>query len=163
MFRPLWILVATPLILGACGSMKQDRLISGGGIGAAGGAILGAVTGLTVVQGALIGTGLGAALGGLTSADQFNLGEPFWRQFGFDRDRSAIRPKGYSETVANIQRDLVRLGYDPGPVDGLMGPRTRAAIARFEDAQGQRITDKAVDRAPEENALAPTAGKQAHN
>jgi peptidoglycan hydrolase-like protein with peptidoglycan-binding domain len=163
MFRPLWILLVAPLFLGACGSMQQDRLISGGGIGAAGGAILGAVTGLTVVQGALIGTGLGAAIGGLTSADQFNLGEPFWRQFGSDRDRSAIRPKGYSESVAHIQRDLARLGYDPGPVDGLMGPRTRAAIARFENDQSPKTADNPVDRPPGESALAPTAQKQARN
>lgn len=163
MFRPLCALVAAPLFLGACGSMQQDRLISGGGIGAAGGAILGAVTGLTVVQGALIGTGLGAALGGLTSADQFNLGEPFWRKFRSDRDRSAIRLKGYSEAVANIQRDLARLGYDPGPVDGQMGPRTRAAIARFENAQGPKIADNPVDRAPDASAIAPTARKQARN
>jgi peptidoglycan hydrolase-like protein with peptidoglycan-binding domain len=143
--------------------MQQDRLISGGGIGAAGGAIIGAVTGLTVVQGALIGTGLGAALGGLTSADQFNLGEPFWRQFTSDRDRSAIRPKGYSESVATIQRDLTRLGYDPGPIDGLMGPRTRAAIARFENDQGPEIADNPGDPAPDESARAPTARKQARN
>lgn len=163
MFRPLWVLVAAPLFLGACGSMQQDRLISGGGIGAAGGAILGAVTGLTVVQGALIGTGVGAALGGLTSSDQFNLGEPIWRQIWSGRDRSAVRPKGYSESVANIQRDLAQLGYDPGPVDGLMGPRTRAAIARFEDAQGPKIADKPGDPAPDESALAPTTRKQARN
>lgn len=163
MFRPSWVLVAAPLFLGACGSMQQDRLISGGGIGAAGGAILGAVTGLTVVQGALIGTGVGAALGGLTSSDQFSLGEPIWRQIWSGRDRSAVRPKGYSESVADIQRDLARLGYDPGPVDGLMGPRTRAAIARFEDAQGPKIADNPGNRASDESALAPTTRKQARN
>lgn len=163
MFRPSWVLVVAPLFLGACGSMQQDRLISGGGIGAAGGAILGAVTGLTVVQGALIGTGLGAALGGLTSADQFNLGEPFWRKIWSDRDRSAIRPKGYSESVATIQRDLARLGYDPGPIDGLMGPRTRAAIARFENGDGPKIAENPDNAATEESAQVPATQKQVRN
>ncbi len=29
---------------------------------------------------------------------------------------------------ANIQASLIRLGYDPGPIDGIIGPRTRAAL-----------------------------------
>jgi peptidoglycan hydrolase-like protein with peptidoglycan-binding domain len=161
MFRRSWVLVVAPLFLAACGSTQQDRLISGGGIGAAGGAIIGAVTGLTVVQGALIGTGLGAALGGLTSSDQFNLGEPFWRQS--HRNRPAGTRSGYSESVANIQRDLTRLGYDPGPIDGLLGPRTRAAIARFENDQGSKIAENPGGRASDENALAPITRKQMQN
>jgi hypothetical protein len=80
MKNPSRLAVALPLFLAACGSTPQDRAITGGGSGAAGGAIIGAVTGLTVIQGALIGTGLGAAIGGLTSADSFNLGKPFWQR-----------------------------------------------------------------------------------
>jgi peptidoglycan hydrolase-like protein with peptidoglycan-binding domain len=38
--------------------------------------------------------------------------------------------------VSLVQRHLVDLGFDPGPVDGLMGPRTRKAIRRFQRAQG---------------------------
>ena len=140
MIRPSWIPVTAVVLLTACGSTTQDRAISGGGIGAAGGAIIGAVTGLTVLQGALIGTGVGAALGGLTSADRFNLGEPFWRQSGgTGSSGTSARASNYSETVANIQRDLKRLGYNPGSVDGVMGPKTRAAIARFENDQSRKV------------------------
>jgi TPR repeat protein len=35
-------------------------------------------------------------------------------------------------TVWLTQRDLAELGYDPGPVDGIMGPQTRAAIRGFQ-------------------------------
>jgi peptidoglycan hydrolase-like protein with peptidoglycan-binding domain len=35
-----------------------------------------------------------------------------------------------------IQDALRRLGYDPGPVDGVFGPLTRAAIRRFQQAIG---------------------------
>lgn len=35
-------------------------------------------------------------------------------------------------TVQDTQSALVRLGYDPGPVDGIAGPRTRAAIVAFQ-------------------------------
>jgi peptidoglycan hydrolase-like protein with peptidoglycan-binding domain len=34
--------------------------------------------------------------------------------------------------VAGVQRLLASLGYDPGPVDGAMGRRTRDAIAAFQ-------------------------------
>ncbi|WP_035748934.1 peptidoglycan-binding protein [Arthrobacter sp. 35W] len=38
--------------------------------------------------------------------------------------------------VAGIQAALTALGYSPGPVDGLSGPRTTAAIRQFQADQG---------------------------
>jgi opacity protein-like surface antigen len=32
--------------------------------------------------------------------------------------------------VMRLQRDLHNMGCNPGPIDGVIGPRTRAAIAR---------------------------------
>lgn len=49
---------------------------------------------------------------------------------------ASAKSRGYSKAVADIQLDLKRLGYDPGPIDGLLGPKTKAAIAQFEGAQG---------------------------
>jgi hypothetical protein len=97
-------------------------------------------------------------IGGLTTADNFNLGEPFWQ----DSDRAAASQGrtasgGYSEAVADIQRDLKRLGYDPGPVDGVLGPRTKAAGARFEGDQGIGSVAEESDRP------ATTAPKRASN
>jgi peptidoglycan hydrolase-like protein with peptidoglycan-binding domain len=40
-----------------------------------------------------------------------------------------------------VQEALHRLGYYKGPVDGILGPRTRAAIRRF---QQQDIGSKAT-------------------
>jgi TPR repeat protein len=34
--------------------------------------------------------------------------------------------------LAEIQRDLAALGYDPGPIDGKMGSKTEAAIGTFQ-------------------------------
>jgi peptidoglycan hydrolase-like protein with peptidoglycan-binding domain len=34
--------------------------------------------------------------------------------------------------VRTVQRTLARLGWQPGPVDGLFGPRTEAAVVRFQ-------------------------------
>lgn len=43
-------------------------------------------------------------------------------------------------TVREIQSRLAGLGYDPGPVDGLMGRRTSDAIRRFEAESGLTVT-----------------------
>jgi peptidoglycan hydrolase-like protein with peptidoglycan-binding domain len=47
---------------------------------------------------------------------------------------------GGSPLVRTVQRRLRALGERPGPVDGLYGPRTRAAIKRFQRAAGQPAT-----------------------
>jgi len=39
-------------------------------------------------------------------------------------------------TVREIQAELQRQGYDTGPVDGRMGPRTRAAIRQYQQQNG---------------------------
>lgn len=40
------------------------------------------------------------------------------------------------EEVREYQENLVKLGYNPGPVDGLPGPATVAAVKRFQKDQG---------------------------
>ena len=39
---------------------------------------------------------------------------------------------------------LTALGYDPGPVDGVWGPRTQAAVQKFESDQGLAESDGQV-------------------
>lgn len=39
----------------------------------------------------------------------------------------------------DIQARLAARGIDPGPIDGLMGPKTRAAMGAFEQAHGKSI------------------------
>lgn len=41
-----------------------------------------------------------------------------------------------SEALAAVQRALAALGYDPGPADGQIGPRTQGAIAAFQRDRG---------------------------
>jgi len=44
---------------------------------------------------------------------------------------------GYdTSTVAAVQQRLGEIGYYHGAVDGIMGPRTRAAIAAYESSHG---------------------------
>lgn len=44
------------------------------------------------------------------------------------------------EQVRRLQRKLKALGYDPGPVDGRLGPATRRAIRRFQKDSGLEVT-----------------------
>ena len=47
------------------------------------------------------------------------------------------------QAIRQIQTSLTRLGYDPGPLDGLIGPRTRQAIRAFESAKGLPVVGEA--------------------
>ncbi len=70
------IVVSSIALLGlaACGETKQDRALSGAGLGAAAGAGVGALTG-----GSVLGGAAGAAGGYLTDKDDVNLGKPAWK------------------------------------------------------------------------------------
>jgi hypothetical protein len=39
-------------------------------------------------------------------------------------------------TTREVQRALTTLGYDPGPIDGIFGSKTRAAVKRFQADHG---------------------------
>lgn len=41
-----------------------------------------------------------------------------------------------NSAIADVQRLLARLGHDVGPIDGIIGPRTMAAISEFELQNG---------------------------
>jgi DNA invertase Pin-like site-specific DNA recombinase/peptidoglycan hydrolase-like protein with peptidoglycan-binding domain len=56
-------------------------------------------------------------------------------------DEPLARGAGYgsgddAKRVRSLQRTLRRLGWSPGPVDGLFGPRTEAAVVRFQRSAG---------------------------
>lgn len=44
-----------------------------------------------------------------------------------------VEPVREANPVERVQRALAALGYDPGPIDGAMGPSTRGAIRAFEN------------------------------
>lgn len=56
---------------------------------------------------------------------------------GRDADRAADRTNGarMNGDVRSAQMALKDKGFDPGPIDGVMGPRTSAAIRDFQQAE----------------------------
>lgn len=73
------VLMSVAIGLAGCGYNQGDRAVSGGLIGAGGGAAIAAVTGGSPLVGAAIGGGAGALGGALTSGNDINLGRPIWR------------------------------------------------------------------------------------
>ena len=47
---------------------------------------------------------------------------------------------GYSRTEALVQRELAQRGFYRGPIDGDIGPGSRAAIARYQSTYGLPVT-----------------------
>jgi hypothetical protein len=48
-----------------------------------------------------------------------------------------LTPTRYAlTTTRGVQSALAELGHDPGPIDGVMGPRTRDAVMAFQRAAG---------------------------
>ena len=45
-------------------------------------------------------------------------------------------PTGRRELTEGIQRNLKALGYEPGPIDGIYGPKTKRAIEAYERDMG---------------------------
>ncbi len=43
------------------------------------------------------------------------------------------------EEISGIQGRLRNLGFDCGPVDGILGPRTREAVELFQESQGLKV------------------------
>lgn len=41
--------------------------------------------------------------------------------------------------VRTVQNKLAALGYDPGPADGIPGPRTFQAVRQFQQNQGLEV------------------------
>jgi phage tail tape-measure protein len=91
-------------------------------IGAGSGAVAGAVVGGPV--GAVVGAGVGAYVGHEGTDAQGKV-------------RSTSSPAHPADaTVRNAQAALETQGYNPGSIDGQMGPNTRTAILRFQQDKG---------------------------
>ncbi|OYX15231.1 MAG: hypothetical protein B7Z15_01255 [Rhizobiales bacterium 32-66-8] len=53
--------------------------------------------------------------------------------------------KAATPLVAELQRELARRGFYDGPADGVMGPKTEAAIRSFEQGARLKVTGEPTD------------------
>ena len=124
-------LLCTGLWLSAPASAQVlERGVEGGAVGAMIGGIVGGG------RGAGTGAAIGAGVGVLSGAAEANANA---------RDRAyydappppppgpGYRP-GPGNIVFSVQSSLNHLGYDVGPPDGVMGPRTAEAISQYQNA-----------------------------
>lgn len=65
------------------------------------------------------------------------------------RDKSELREEqiigtvsGYNPRVEELQQVLKDAGFEPGPIDGIMGGHTRRAIREFQKTKGLKSTGK---------------------
>jgi peptidoglycan hydrolase-like protein with peptidoglycan-binding domain len=124
--------------LSACGTLPRERGLSGAGIGAVAGAVIGALTGLSLVEGAALGATGGALVGIVTDREDIDLGEPVWTGTRGEQDGE------YSHTtIETIQENLAQIGYDPGPSDGVMGSKTKEAIMKYQQDHNLLVDGRA--------------------
>ncbi len=67
----------------------------------------------------------------------------------FHRDKQELREEeiigrvsGHNPRVEEIQNALKDAGFEPGPIDGVMGAQTRAAIKGLQKTKGLKATGK---------------------
>ena len=54
--------------------------------------------------------------------------------------KSSMTSQWSQEDVRSVQEALKGKGHDPGPIDGVMGPRTKQALRAFQRAQNIQTT-----------------------
>ncbi|MFQ5626919.1 MAG: peptidoglycan-binding protein, partial [Methyloligellaceae bacterium] len=120
--------VSVMLLMGSTTSANAWHYGRAHGPGVVGGAIIGGAIGYGVgkKKGVIPGAIGGAIVGGALSSRPARPAPP---------PPAPLPPPGpvYNNgLVYNIQLSLTKLGYSPGPVDGVYGPNTADAISAFQ-------------------------------
>jgi len=107
--------------------------------GALGGATLGALVGDedSAKTGAIIGGSLGL-IGGAAQASKQKQAQEAAKRQEVERQQLLQQQQQQTDTtlVLEIQKSLVRMGFDPGDVNGQLQPMTVSAIKQYETKRG---------------------------
>ena len=128
--------VAIAVLLAGCATWNDmDRQEKGTAVGATGGAVVGAVVGGPV--GAAVGAGVGGYAGHYETEPGGIAAKPNAGPANSASAGSNAVVTGYSpDLVRAAQQSLNDKGYSVGTVDGQLGPATKTALSRFQQAQG---------------------------
>jgi peptidoglycan hydrolase-like protein with peptidoglycan-binding domain len=63
--------------------------------------------------------------------------------------KESVEAKAESSDVRTAQQALRDKGFDPGPIDGIHGPRTSAAVRNYQKAEGLTATGQLDDQTKE--------------
>ena len=118
------VLCAWPM--SAAKAQVIERGVQGGVVGAIIGGIVGGG------RGAGTGAAIGAGVGLVTGAAEADANARAY--YDSQYYGAPPPPPGGSDLVFNIQTSLARLGYDPGPPDGVYGQQTADAISQYQHA-----------------------------
>jgi hypothetical protein len=134
---PVLIALAAAITVGAAGvpDKAQAQVIERGVQGGVVGAIIGGIVGGG--RGAGTGAAIGAGVGVVTGAAEADANAR--ARAAYDSQYYAPGP-GPGGLVYNIQVSLTRLGYNPGPADGVYGRQTSDAISQFQHANRLPVT-----------------------
>lgn len=66
------VVIGSLLSLTACGHDQGERVVSGAGIGGGAGGVTALAVGANIIPGVLIGSAIGAVIGGTTDAEDIN-------------------------------------------------------------------------------------------
>ena len=70
--------------------------------------------------------------------------DPGYSSYRFDEPIYGYNSLEPQQVIVNVQRELSRSGYDIGSIDGMIGPMTRSALARYQRDRGLYVT-RAID------------------
>ena len=144
--RHVWV-IGLAALAAACGSTTEESAATGGLAGAGVGALAGGPVG------AVVGAGVGAAGGSGVEYGQRSGTFEKWENQMFGRDEGG---KASSDDVRRAQTALRDQGFDPGPIDGIDGPRTRDALSRYQQSHGLQKTAR-LDQATRDSLSSQTA------
>jgi peptidoglycan hydrolase-like protein with peptidoglycan-binding domain len=113
---------------------------------------------------ALLGCLIGALAAGPAGAASAGKASPAAAASAKDAevpDAPDLDDGSYQDLVTDAQRLLTLRGFDPGPLDGQIGVRTRRAIRAYQaDARARGVLEASKPPPAEAEAIHPAAGPQ---
>jgi peptidoglycan hydrolase-like protein with peptidoglycan-binding domain len=73
-----------------------------------------------------------------------------------DKIKEKVTGKKGDDDVTKAQQALADKGFNPGPVDGKMGPKTKAAITAFQTKENLKVTGR-LDKETKDKLMTASA------